>query len=371
MDIQVSSRAPFPLLFCQCLALLSFLLTEQVAAQLPDYSHIVDKIKPSVVTIATLKQDIAQFKHPEFKGTDKHFDSFLPLSETTASPTLLATSSLSSGSGLVISENGFILTNAHVLEGASRIFIITHDGNEFEAETVGVDEFSDLAILKINSENLVAAKFAADTSNVRAGQVVLGFGSPFALRNSVTSGIVSHVERSLPGMGSNGDYVSYIQTDLNINPGNSGGPIVNANGEVIGINSRIMSTSGGAMGLSFGIPVEVINNVSRQLVQKGYVTRGWVGVSVENIIPSQLKELLLPSPYGALISVILDQSPAQQAGLKVNDVVISIDNHPIRTKSEFTYHVGLLEEGTAAHVSVIRNGRYFATTVLPQQLTLQ
>ena len=225
--------------------------------------------------------------------------------------------------------------------------------------------------MKVDAENLFPAKFAANSRQVKAGQTVLGFGSPFALRNSVTIGIVSHVERSLPGLVSQGEYVSYIQTDLNVNPGNSGGPIVNTFGEVIGINSRIMSTTGGSIGLSFGIPIEVINHVSKQLILNGYVTRGWVGVSVDNIDPYQIQELLLPSPYGALISSITDESPAQLAGLRINDVVVTIDNHPISNRAEFIYHVGLLEEGSSVHVSVIRNGRYFATTLSPEQIRIQ
>lgn len=372
MNTQFSTGVSFPfkLYHKPFIAILSFLISYQVSAELPDYSSIVEQISPSIVTIAIVHDEISLTNKPTSDDQGNHFYPIFQLANSSKSPTLLPTSYLSSGTGIVLSQNGFILTNAHVLEGANRIFVITSDGNEFEAETVGLDDFADLAIVKIYAENLIPAKFATNTRQVKAGQVVLGFGSPFGLRNSVTSGIVSHVERSLPGLGLKGEYVSYIQTDLNVNPGNSGGPIVNASGEVIGINSRIMSTTGSSIGLSFGIPIEVINHVTKQLILNGYVTRGWIGVSVENITPYQIQEFLIPSPYGALITTIDDASPAHFSGLKINDVVVTLDNHPIRNKAEFTYHIGLIEEGRSAHISVIRNGRYFATTLAPEQIQL-
>jgi serine protease Do len=258
-----------------------------------------------------------------------------------------------SGSGFIISADGYIVTNHHVVEDAETITITLHDHREFEAELVGSDVNSDLAVLKIAAQGLHPARLG-QSRNLKVGEWVLAIGSPFGLQYSVAAGIISYMGRSIPTGGAN--YVSYIQTDVAINPGHSGGPLLNLAGEVIGINSQIFTNSGGSIGLSFAIPVDVARNVITQLRDSGTVRRGYLGVGYEDVSPSLAEAFNLNLPHGALVNRVVAGSPAALAGIRTGDVVTSVDGQAVRTGADLPYLVGLLLPGTEITLGLVRNG---------------
>ncbi len=261
------------------------------------------------------------------------------------------------GSGFIISADGYIVTNHHVIDGAEKITITLNDRREFEAEVIGSDSLSDLAVLKIPAENLPHVELLK-TDDVKVGEWVLAIGSPFGLPYSVAAGIVSYIGRSLPsGVGGQTNYVAFIQTDVAINPGHSGGPLFNLKGEVIGINSQIFTSSGGSIGLSFAIPVYVALNVVAQLLESGVVVRGYMGVSYEDVSQELAEAFELDTPHGALVNQVVDGSPAQEAGFESGDVIVAFNGEVISTSSDLPYFVGLTTPGTEANIEIIRNGR--------------
>ena len=333
------------------------------AQQVSDYSSLVERILPSVVTIRTVTNEFAQIDEPIDECDCDELNALDQSATNELLQQLMFANSENSGSGFVFSEDGYIVTNAHVLTAASRVLVGMQDGRQFEAEIMGLDELSDLALLKISAEGLTPVKLASSNIELKAGQVVLGIGSPFSFTQSVTARIISYVERALPEQGRENNYVSYIQTDMLINPGNSGGPIINTKGEVIGVSSRIFSTTGVSIGISFAVPVEVINYVIPQLLN-GNVSRGWIGASTENIDLNLLQDLGVIGPIGAIIEFIHPDSPAEKSGLRVNDVVVTVDGHVINNSEEFIFHEGLLKPNAVTELTVIRNGRYYATELV-------
>lgn len=339
----------------KALILFCLLLTaagQAVGQMLPDFTLLVEQNAPAIVNVSTSRA--VEPLDPEAQANleellqylyrDRVPDLELP---DPGQPDRGAT-----GSGFIIAEDGYIVTNHHVIDGADEIKVTLNDQREFVAEVIGSDEQSDLALLKIRATGLPMVKFG-DSSRLKVGEWVLAIGSPFGLQYSVAAGIISYMGRSLP---TDSSYVSFIQTDVAINPGHSGGPLFNLAGEVIGINSQIFTNSGGSIGLSFAIPVDVAQNVLGQLRENGSVRRGWMGVGIENVSQALAEAFELTTPHGALINRVLEGSPAQEAGFRSGDIVIAFNEHAIRTSADLPYHVGLVLPGSEVTVAIIRNG---------------
>jgi serine protease Do len=262
------------------------------------------------------------------------------------------------GSGFIISADGTILTNAHVVDGASEVIVKLTDRREFKAKVIGADKQTDVAVLKITASNLPVVKLG-NPGATRVGDPVLAIGSPYGFENSATSGIVSAKARALP----EGTYVPFLQTDVAVNPGNSGGPLFNLQGEVIGINSQIYSRTGGYQGLSFAIPIDVAAYVEQQLVQTGKVTRGRLGVGIQELNQSLGDSFGLRSVHGALVSMVDNDGPAARAGLKAGDVITRVDAHPVDYSSDLPAQIALMKPGSVAHLQIIRSSKPMAVDV--------
>lgn len=334
--------------------LLLLLLPTLVNAQgLPDFTELVERNAPAIVNVSTTAQRVpARNNRPqsmeellrEFYG-DRMPQQREPQQRLRRGM----------GSGFIIDSDGYIVTNHHVVDGADEITVTLNDRREFEAELLGSDINSDLALLKIDASGLTSVAIS-DNDELKVGEWVVAIGSPFGLSYSVSAGIVSYIGRNLPTMRETGNYVSYIQTDVAINPGNSGGPLFNLNGDVVGINSQIFTNSGGSIGLSFAIPTEVARNVINQLREDGTVRRGWMGVSIGEVSQQLAEAFNLDTPHGALVNQVFRDSPAAQAGLQSGDVVVAFNDNDIRTSGDLPYYVGLVEPGSVADVDLIRNG---------------
>lgn len=330
-----------------------------LAQSLPDFTALVEQNVPAIVNVSTTRQSLMSDAEREYLGEFlRYFGDRLPEDFELPPPGQLEQGA--NGSGFIIAADGYIVTNQHVVSDADTITITLNDRREFQAELIGADPSSDLALLKIDAEGLPVVTLG-DSSKLKVGEWVLAIGSPFGLRYSVTAGIISYMGRSIPTDGSN--YVSYIQTDVAINPGHSGGPLLNLDGEVVGINSQIFTNSGGSIGLSFAIPMDVARNVLAQLKDHGSVQRGWLGVQYEDVDQSKAQAFGLDAPQGALINRVVEGSPAQQAGLEVGDIVVDFGGERIRTGDDLPYFVGLLMPGTEVALEIIRDGT-------PQVLTL-
>ena len=229
------------------------------------------------------------------------------------------------GSGFIVSADGYILTNAHVVANADEVTVKTTDRREYTAKVVGVDEQTDVAVLKIEAKNLPTVRLG-DPSKLRPGEWVVAIGSPFGFENSVTAGIVSATSRAMPG----GNYTPFIQTDVAVNPGNSGGPLFNLDGEVVGINSQIYSRTGGYMGVSFAIPIDVASDVKDQLIKTGRVTRSRIGVSIQDVNAQLAESFGLDRPRGALVGMVENDSPGEKGGIKAGDVILKVDGETDR-----------------------------------------
>lgn len=256
------------------------------------------------------------------------------------------------GSGFIVASDGKLLTNAHVVKGADEITVRLNDQRTFQAEVIGIDESTDVAVLKIDAKNLPTVKLG-NSDAAEVGEWVLAIGSPFQLDFSATQGIISATGRNLPG----DRFVPFIQTDAAVNPGNSGGPLFNVQGEVIGINSQIFSRSGGYMGLSFAIPIKTAMNVADQLESKGFVDRGWLGVGIQSLSPAQARALELDRPTGAVVNQIERGSPADKAGLKPYDVVLQFDGQPIKNSADLPPLVAQTAVGKEVKVDILRDGK--------------
>lgn len=319
-----------------------------VNAALPDFSDLVEDVSPSVVKINTLS---ISRQH----SSQQIPDIFRDLFEYGGQPRSPEQKVRSSGSGFVISSDGYILTNHHVVDQATEIQVLFSDRSEYQATIIGSDRRSDLALLKIEAKNLDAIKFA-DSDKLKVGEWVLAIGSPFGLDYSATVGIVSAKGRSLPtDQGEN--YVPFIQTDVAINPGNSGGPLFNLDGRVVGINSQIFSRSGGSIGLSFSIPSSVALRVVEQLKETGVVKRGWLGVAIQDVNRALAQSLELDKPRGALINAVEIDSPADKGGIEPGDVIVSVDGQDIVDADDLPHLVGMLAPDTKTKIEVIRKGK--------------
>jgi len=256
------------------------------------------------------------------------------------------------GSGFIVSDDGYILTNSHVIRDADEIIVRLSDRRELVAEVVGMDKRSDVALLKVEAENLPIVKIG-NPNDLKVGSWVLAIGSPFGFDHSVTAGIVSAKGRSLPDE----NYVPFIQTDVAINPGNSGGPLFNLDGQVIGINSQIYSRTGGYMGLAFAIPIDVAMNVSDQLKDIGHVTRGWLGVLIQDVTRELAESFGMDKPIGALVAKVLPDSPSEKAGITVGDIIVEFNGKEVSSSSALPPIVGVSPVGEKANVRVIRDGK--------------
>jgi serine protease Do len=322
---------------------------------LPDFTGIVAKEGPAVVNISVSEKVAAG--GPDFPGfpgfgpddpNDPFFQFFHRFQPRAPQGTI---TERALGSGFIISKNGIILTNAHVVDHADEVIVKLTDKREFKAKVLGEDKPSDVAVLKINADNLPTVTIG-DPEKVRVGQWVLAIGSPFGFENSVTAGIVSAKSRSLPDEG----YVPFLQTDVAVNPGNSGGPLIDANGEVIGINSQIYTRSGGYQGLSFAIPIDVAMNVEHQLLAHGKVSRGRLGVTIQPVTEELAQTFGLDRPEGALISSVEKDSPAAKAGIEPGDIITRFNGQDVGSSSDLPPMVAKLEPGTRVNVSIWRKG---------------
>ena len=271
------------------------------------------------------------------------------------------------GSGFILSSDGYVITNRHVVKGADKIVVRLSDRRELEAELVGMDKRSDIALLKLDANDLPVVK-VGNSGELEAGEWVVAIGSPFGFDHSVTAGIVSAKGRSLPSE----NYVPFIQTDVAINPGNSGGPLFNMKGEVVGVNSQIFSRTGGYMGLSFSIPIDVAMSVVEQLKTKGKVSRGWLGVYIQDVTRELAESFGMDKPEGALVTRILPDSPAKDSKLQVGDVIVEYDGKPVYDSSRLPPLVGMTPLNTRARLKVIREGKPVMISVtigeLPDQV---
>ncbi|MBD3649360.1 MAG: DegQ family serine endoprotease [Pseudomonadales bacterium] len=316
-------------------------------AQLPEFTELFKRASPAVVNIsATREVDQSRLENFEERDIPDYFRRFFhDFRGRQPRP--------SAGSGFIISADGYILTNNHVVDEADEIIVALSDRRERVATLVGADAYSDLALLKIDAEDLPTVEFGS-SDDLEVGEWVVAIGSPFGFEYSVTAGIVSAKGRSLPDP--NGNYVPFIQTDVAINPGNSGGPLFDLDGKVVGINSQIFTRSGGFMGLSFAIPVDVAMEVVEQLKEKGSVSRGWLGVLIQRVDRDLAESFGLDRPAGALITQVFPDSPAQAAGLKEGDIIVEFAGKQIDLSSELPHIVGRTKAASEVDVVIVRNG---------------
>ncbi|MEP6702092.1 MAG: DegQ family serine endoprotease [Betaproteobacteria bacterium] len=318
---------------------------------LPNFTSIVQQHGPAVVNISvTSRLEKTAFSPDQSKG-----DSDDPLSQFFRQfpmPQQPQTPMRGQGSGFIVSPDGTILTNAHVVDGASVVTVKLTDKREYKAKVVGVDKASDVAVLKIDATNLPTVRLPS-ADNVQVGEWVLAIGSPYGFENTVTAGIVSAKSRALP----DGSYVPFIQTDVAVNPGNSGGPLFNLKGEVIGINSQIYSRSGGSQGVSFAIPIDVALNVENQILKTGKVTRGQLGVTIQDVNQALADSFGLKRPAGALVSSVSIDSPAAKAGVQPGDVIVRYNDREIASSNELPLLVSSAAPGSTAKLEVLRDGQ--------------
>jgi serine protease Do len=338
------------------------------AGSLPDFVPLVEAQGPAVVNISTRQTQQKTRRHHGYSVPDlpegNPLNDFLRRyfgdeSETPDEETLAR----SLGSGFIISADGYILTNHHVVDGADEVIVRTNDRREFVATVMGSDRRSDTALLKVEAAGLPTVKLGSG-KDLKVGEWVLAIGSPFGFEHSATVGIVSATGRSLPSE----NYVPFIQTDVAINPGNSGGPLFNLNGEVVGVNSQIYSRTGGFMGLSFAVPIEVAMDAAEQLKAKGRVSRGWLGVLIQDVTRDLAETFGMKQPVGALVAQVLPGSPAAKAGLEPGDVIVKYDGTDVGESSTLPQMVGVTRVGQAAKVEILRRGRAKELTVVIGEL---
>ena len=356
----VFRRAPGRWVAGLLLVLASLLASLPAAAQnrgLPDFTDLVDQVGPSVVNIRTLEKVSARAAED---GVDEEMLEFFRRFGLPVPPNVPRQGPRPGrpqpeeqprgvGSGFILSADGFIMTNAHVVEGADEVLVTLTDKREFKARIVGADKRTDVAVVKIEATGLPAVK-VGDVSRLKVGEWVMAIGSPFGLENTVTAGIVSAKQRDT------GDYLPLIQTDVAINPGNSGGPLINLRGEVVGINSQIYSRSGGYMGIAFAIPIDEAMRVSEQLRSSGRVTRGRIGVQIDQVTKEVAEAIGLGKPQGALVRGVEAGAPAEKAGVEAGDIIIKLDGKAIEKSTDLPRMVGSLKPGTRSTLTVFRRG---------------
>ena len=317
---------------------------------LPDFASIVAQNGAAVVNISVSGTGRTSSNGPQIDPSSPFYEFFRQFQGQGQQPS--ETPVQGQGSGFIISADGIVLTNAHVVAEAKEVTVKLTDRREFTAKVVGLDKATDVAVLKIEGKNLPTVKLG-DSRKSRVGEWVLAIGSPFGLENTVTAGIISSKSRSLPGDG----YVPFIQTDVAINPGNSGGPLFNLAGEVIGINSQIYSRSGGYQGLSFAIPIETARRIEEQLVSTGKVSRGRLGVAIQELNSSMAESFGLEKVQGALVNSVEKGSPADKAGVKAGDVILKLNGNTIAASYELPALVSEIKPGAKARLEVWRDGK--------------
>ena len=336
-------------------------------AQLPDFTGLVEQNNAAVVNISTTQKIAANEMQPQLpegmevpEGTP--FDELLRRYFGEGGPGAPGApggpdggepnEAKSLGSGFILSADGYVITNHHVIKDADEVVVRLQDRREFVAKIVGSDKRSDIALLKLEAKDLPVVKMGS-SEKLKVGEWVLAIGSPFGFDHSVTAGIVSAKGRSLPS----DNYVPFIQTDVAINPGNSGGPLFNLEGEVVGVNSQIYSRTGGFMGLSFAIPIDVAMEVVDQLKSQGKVSRGWLGVQIQDVTRELAESFGMKKPQGALVAKILPKSPAEAAGLQIGDIIEAFNGREIDSSSMLPPMVGTTKIGETARLKVLRQGK--------------
>lgn len=349
------------------LGILLALASYRATAALPDFTEHVEEYSPAVVNISGIQavkprqmppnmRDMPNIPEGPFGDLFRRFfdDQGKRRPEQNAQ---------SLGSGFIISKDGYVITNHHVVKDSSEVIVRLNDRRQFVAKLVGSDEQTDIALLKIEANDLPVVKLNRKKA-LKPGEWVMAIGSPFGFETSVTVGVVSATERSLPRE----NYVPFIQTDVAINPGNSGGPLFDLDGNVVGVNSQIYSRTGGFMGLSFSIPVEIALNVAEQIKANGKVSRGWLGVMIQDVTRELAESMQMKRAMGALVSRVLPDSPAEKAGIKVGDVIIEFNGKEISTSSTLPPMVGLAAIGKKHEMKLIRDGKTMTVSVMVGQL---
>ena len=350
----------FKLKSALCSSALVLLLAQSLSAhaELPEFTQLVEQASPAVVNISTTQKvesrRAGSHQMPDLEGMPPMFREFFERMPQQQPPSgqERKREAQSLGSGFIISADGYVLTNNHVVADADEIIVRLSDRSELVAKLVGADPRTDVALLKVEGKDLPTVKLGS-SEGIKVGEWVLAIGSPFGFDHSATSGIISAKGRSLP----NENYVPFIQTDVAINPGNSGGPLFNLDGEVIGINSQIFTRSGGFMGLSFAIPIDVAMDVADQLKASGKVSRGWLGVVIQEVNKGLAESFGLEKPAGALIAQVLVDGPAAKGGVRVGDVILQVNDRPVILASDLPHLVGVIKPGDKAQFQVLREGK--------------
>lgn len=352
--------------------LLVILHMEPALAELPDFTQMVKANGSAIVNISTtqkappeidaaMRQQLPEGIPPEMEELFKHF---LEGPNGQGGPAPEEAQSL--GSGFIISQDGYVLTNHHVVKDAAEIVVKLSDRRELVAKLIGSDARTDIALLKVNAAGLPAVNIGSP-EQLQVGEWVLAIGSPFGFEQSATAGIVSAKGRSLPG----GNYVPFIQTDVAINPGNSGGPLFNMQGQVVGINSQIYSRTGGFMGLSFSIPIDIAMNVVNQIKTSGKASHGWLGVQIQDVTRQLAESFGMKRPHGALVAKVLPKSPAEKAGLQIGDIITEFNGQQIEKSGDLPPMVGVTPIDEEATLTIIRQGDTekvsFKVGLLPEQ----
>ena len=347
----------FALALCSSLAFMSAAPAAAQTRALPDFTDLVEQVGPSVVNIRTLEK-VSSRTRSGTPGEEEMLEFFrrfgvpipnAPRQAPRPNRPQEEEQPRGVGSGFILTTDGFIMTNAHVVEGADEVLVTLTDDREFKARIIGADKRTDVAVVKIEATGLPAIK-VGDVNRLKVGEWVMAIGSPFGLKNTVTAGIVSAKQRDT------GDYLPFIQTDVAINPGNSGGPLINMRGEVVGINSQIYSRSGGFMGISFAIPMDEAIRVSEQLRTSGRVSRGRIGVQIDQVTKDVAESIGLGKPAGALVRGVENGSPADKAGVEAGDIITKFDGKLIEKHSDLPRLVGGIKPGTKSTVVVFRRG---------------
>lgn len=354
--MQTAVRAKSLVLTLLVGTLFTFTGIAQAATGLPDFAILAKRLKPAVVNISTTKTIAVQKRqHPGGDAFQEYFEKFFE------APKQHPKKERNLGSGFVISEDGFILTNNHVVAGADEIKVKLSDGREFKGEVKGRDEKLDIALVKVDAKGNLPVAPLGDSDKTEVGEWVMAIGNPFGLAQTVTAGIVSAQGRVI----GSGPYDDYIQTDASINPGNSGGPLFNIKGEVIGINTAILA---GGQGIGFAIPVNMAKAILPQLKENGKVVRGWLGVSIQPVTQELASSFGLDAEKGALVSEVIAGSPAEKSGLKEGDIVLEYDGHTIKEMAELPRVVAMTPVGKKVTVLVQRDGRQQKLPVTIEQL---
>ncbi len=338
------------------LAFSSLLPLQAQARDLPDFVELVEKQGATVVNISTTQVIKGRRGGPQFpfdgdEAAQELLRRFFPGQIPNHPNVPQEFKNRSLGSGFIVSADGHILTNAHVVDGADEVLVKLTDKREFKAKVLGTDKRTDVALIKIEASNLPVARLG-DSARLKVGEWVVAIGSPFGFENTVTAGIVSAIGRSL----THENYVPFIQTDVAINPGNSGGPLFNMRGEVIGINSQIFSRSGGSMGLSFAIPIDLANDIQNQLKTKGKVSRGRLGIGIQEVSKELAESFNLGKPQGALVASVEKGSAADKAGIEVGDIILKFDGKTVAESIDLPRMVGATRPGSKSVVQVWRKG---------------